>query len=160
MDEKYALPLTVGSVTLTSDGYIVLGVRKEIRSNGKNYVSLIPVGYFDPLQDKINKQYDVKRTLLRELKEEVGIRKIKRLTGLGMICDYVEKQQPLILFRLHLPHTRKLLENKQLKEHSKLIFIVDGNLHQLKKLVKKYALSTHALGGLLLHMRLQAPKRC
>jgi len=162
LDEDYALPLTVGSVTVTKDNWIMLGVKKrEVRtdrylSSSANYISLIPLGYFDPDEDMLNRKYRPDLTIWREFAEELGMERAGELHAIGLICDFVEKQQPLLVFRLDLP-LRKVQVQRQiegLSEHSGLVFFPDGNFQEMRELLNKSIVSTHALGAIMLHTAL------
>jgi 8-oxo-dGTP pyrophosphatase MutT (NUDIX family) len=162
IDNGFAFPLTVGAVTVTNDGFIVLAVKKkEVRMDeylrsSKGYVSIIPAGYFEPGVDIDSEtgRMSPEVTLKRELDEELGVQQVTKQSYLGLICDTVQKQQPLLTCRVFVQISRaelELIAEKGLEEHTQLVPVPADDLTETRRILAPYDVSVHALGTLLLH---------
>lgn len=151
-------PLSVGALTFSSDGFLVLGQRSQNVGTEKGKIHLIPAGYME-WRDVGNLTGLYKdpheHTLKRELYEELGIRRYLDARVLGII-NRDSLDNPMIIFLLKLPHSKSRLlrirEKKQATqtEHANLIFIKKGEIEDFCD-DQAEKLTDHLKGALLFY---------
>jgi len=151
MDRNSSLPLSIGAVTITSDDFIVSGLRSGTEVY-KDKVGLAPSGYLDPsvhsLKTEMGEVISVEILILCELYEELRIQSYIAKEYLALIQD----MQPMIAVRLEIPFVRREIEQiaKISFEHSKFIYI-ENTIDEVKKAFEEYEFTPHALSAILCH---------
>lgn len=152
LDQNQCLPLSFGATTLTTDDYIVLGVRSQKEDTSRGKAGSIPSGYLNPetviYVEKLGNQISFEALILEELREELGITDYLSKKFLALI----QYQQPLIAIRLKIPYAKAELEriSKIGFEHSQLLF-VKNDLEAIKQVFRNYQFSPHTLSTLICH---------
>jgi len=106
-----ANPLSVGGITITSDGYIVAGRKSKLNDIGVGQFQLAPCGYVN-WEDIEGKGSSFTSAMLRELGEELNIPLCRpiSLTGRPNVL------QPMIIAELRVPYDKEEL----IQAHSKI----------------------------------------
>ena len=155
MDENYSLPISMGAVTITSDDFIVLGLRSETEAH-RDKLAVVPSGYFDPsvhyIRTEAGKILSIEVLILSELYEELGIQTYSSKIYLALIQDI----QPMIAMKLEIPYTKREMEQiaKINFEHSKFIYI-ENTVEAVEKALIKYEFTPHTLATLRCHFIFQ-----
>jgi len=168
LDEETCLPISFGAVAITKDNYIIFALRGQTTFDAES-VTLLPGGYFNPETDyffvkgpsgRLEKNYSIAVTVLRELFEETGIAlTCLKVDYLGLIYNKKGSRQPLLVCRINLPFTMGEIISrmpKHLDEESKQIFFVENDIEEVKKFlfylhIIKYDIAIHDTYKLILH---------
>lgn len=167
LDRDFCLPLSMGAVTVTAPdeanptGTIIFGIRSKTTSFGEGSSTILPSGYFNPDSDRLvigdpglhMGLMSVRFTVIKELKEEVGLQDYKMFGYLGLIHDGVLAKQPLIGVRLELEFTAnevKALAHDMGAEVANYHFI-SNTIENVKEFIGRYPPMPHTLGILVLH---------
>ncbi|MGB2762186.1 MAG: hypothetical protein WBC21_01445 [Minisyncoccales bacterium] len=152
MDRNSSLPISMGAVTITSDDFIVLGLRSKTEAH-RNELGLGPSGYLNPsvhsLKTEMGEIISVEELILCELYEELRIQTYIKKEYLALIQD----MQPMIAVRLEIPFTKREMEQiAEINfEHSKFIYI-ENTIDEVKKAFREYKFTPHALSAILCHL--------
>ncbi len=113
------IPYGASSVTLTTDGFLLVGEKKKTKQGGL-YYSIFPAGYSGPKDRGIGGKVTPFETIRREFREEVidiGLEHESRINSVGLV--YREKQGMFFVqaFMIELPITfQQLMNEKQFHE--------------------------------------------
>ncbi len=152
MDKNSSLPISLGAITITSDNFIVLGLRSGTEAY-EDEVGLCPSGYLDPsahfLKTELKEVISVEELILCELYEELRMQTYTSKAYLALIQD----MQPMIAVRLVIPFTRYEVEQiaRINFEHSRLIYI-ENTTSAVKRAFREYRFTPHALAAILCHL--------
>ena len=162
LDEKISLPISLGGVSVTKDGYIPVGLRGDV-TFGKWEITPLPSGFFDPVNQIVydgNPEKGISHPsflvlLATELEEELNVEWFEKIKILGIIQDCAGSQQPMVAVRIGLPYTMKEMEKKvssiENKEMDK-IFFIENSKEAVKEMVERgYSWVPHGAGNLILH---------
>jgi hypothetical protein len=152
LDKERSLPLSFGAVTITSDNFIVLGIREKTEAY-KGEADLRASGYFDPEQDiiktDIGAEYSVELLILRESYEELGTEIYIAKRYLALIQD----AQPLLSVEIKIPFSKEQIGKiaKGSDEHSESVF-VENNFEAIKTAFQEYKFTPHTLSAIICHL--------
>lgn len=163
LDEGISLPISFGAVSITSDGYIPIGLRHPQKvAVARNMVTTLPSGFFNPETQVIYvgdpRQKECYPSLMMliasELREELGTEFFSEIKILGLVQDCVNSQQPLIAVRLKLAlskeEVREKAENIEV-EMERLLFL-ENKVEAIRNFDIPW--TPHAVGKLILHFAL------
>ena len=148
LDAEYPLPLSVGPITLTSDGYIVYSERQgTFFEDGQ--VNFLPSGYIDPFKARLRGQgiISFREAVFRELREEVGLPNKGEIIPLGIVQSLSGSCQPLIAGVMKIPFTAKEVDirtrSRAAAEEVKEVKFVHADIESLKKFCETHSLCAH-----------------
>lgn len=112
LDRDFCLPLSMGAVTVTSDNYIIFGIRSKSTAFEHGQSTTLPSGYYNPDSDRLvmgdpqlHRWFmSIRFTTVKELWEEIGIQDFRTLKYLG-IFHADGGRNPLIAMTLKLDLT-------------------------------------------------------
>ncbi|MFA5013205.1 MAG: hypothetical protein WC520_01435 [Candidatus Paceibacterota bacterium] len=159
LDRYYSLPLSFGAVSLTApsarypERAIIFGIRGDTAFD-KYKATLLPGGYFDPTKDcyieivkGVQKKYlSLKKAVVRELEEELGINSFTSLKLSELLYSRTGSRQPLISVEIVLPDTaEQIMEFAKLSKEPELreIICVPANISSLAEFVSAHNLCPH-----------------
>jgi hypothetical protein len=159
---RCANPLSIGSITITSDGYIVTGRKSPLNDTGVGQIQLAPCGYVD-WSDVAGNGNGVASTFLRELGEELNLTAYRPIS----FTERPNVRQPMIIAEMRVPYDK----NEIIEAHSKIpekdketdeLVFVATNAEAIESFLKEREkeLRPHLRCGLKLYRdRLSVPKR-
>lgn len=167
LDQNLCLPLSMGAVTVTAPdkenptGTIIFGIRSKTTAFGEGSSTTLPAGYFNPDSDRLVigdpglyvGLMSIRFTVIKEMKEEVGLQDYKIFEYLGLIYDGVLAKQPLIAVRLGLNFTAdevKAIAHDMGVEVVNYYFIPNTE-KAVREFIAKYPPTPHTVGALILH---------
>jgi len=153
-DPKYCMALSMGAVTITSDGYLIFGWRKNTAIE-KDKIMLVAGGYFNYevdcfISDKGVVYSDIV-CLLKEMWEEINIRTFKSIRYFGLIYGE-ESMQPMIGMEVHISYTSEemkkiVADNDELKN----ICFVRDDIYEVAEFLKGKDIAVYDAWKLLLY---------
>jgi hypothetical protein len=160
LDERFSLPISFGAVSVTTDGYIPVGLRHPRKvAVARNMATTLPSGYFNPETQIIlagdPRQKDVYPSLMMliatELKEELGTEFFSEIKLLGLVQDCINSKQPLIAVRLELPFTRNEVRKRaeDIKVEMERLLFLENKTEAIKS--SGLSWTPHDVGKFILH---------
>lgn len=152
-------PFSIGALTFTSDGYLVLGERSQAVGTEAGKIHLVPAGYLEWSHVKNWRRAGVRepheRALKSELYEELGVRRYLEAKPLGIVNRFL-LDNPMLIFLLNLSYTKDSLlaawekRSRQNSEHAGLIFVKKGKLEGFQDDWQQN-FTDHLRGALFIH---------
>ncbi|OGZ24369.1 MAG: hypothetical protein A2896_00915 [Candidatus Nealsonbacteria bacterium RIFCSPLOWO2_01_FULL_43_32] len=167
LDRDFCLPLSTGAVTVTAPdkenpaGTIIFGIRSKTTAFGEGISTTLPAGYFNPESDRLVIGdpalhvwlMSIRFTVVREMKEEVGLQDYQMFDYLGLIHDGVLAKQPLLAVRLGLDFTAEEVKAvaHDMGVEVQSYHFVPNTEESVREFIAKYPPTPHTIGALILH---------
>ena len=131
---RCANPLSVGGITVTSDGYIAAGMKSILNEIGAGEYQLAPCGYVD-WADVEGKGNGFASAMFRELGEELNITPCRPIS----FTERPKVRQPMIIAELRVPYDRREIFNahRKIKEkETSHIEFIEANPEAIERFLK------------------------
>lgn len=166
LDQGLCLHLSIGAVTVTAPdtenptGTIIFGIRSKSTAFGGVNSTTLPGGSFDPDIDQMqtgsppspSNLMSIRLTLLKELKEEIGVQDYREFEYLGFVYDGVMTKGALVAIRLRLDLTVEEIQwfLKDTDGEVEQYHFIPNNLEAVKDFIKEYPPTPHDIAKLVL----------
>ncbi len=160
LDRDFCLPLSMGAVSVTSDNYIIFGIRSKSTAFEHGQSTTLPSGYYNPDSDRLvmgdpqlHRWFmSIRFTTIKELWEEIGIQDFRTFKYLGMFhAD--GGRNPLIAMTLKLDltvdHVQSIARDAGF-EISKYHYI-PNTPEAVANFIKKHPPASHDVAKLIWH---------
>ncbi|HOI60129.1 MAG TPA: hypothetical protein PKU93_02275 [Candidatus Pacearchaeota archaeon] len=156
---KYCMPLSVGTMVISSDDKIAVTKRTGTYLNNDRY-SFPAEGYLD-LNCVKNNEISIFDGIAMEMKEELGINELKLFRILGIVYDSLITKQPYIATiwetNLNSSQIKECFRNTEKKEFESIEFI-ENKKDPFTDFINKHELTLHNIGKAMLYASYQGWK--
>ena len=161
LDLNFPWPLSMGAVTVTADNFIIFGIRSKNTAFAQGQATTLPSGFYNPDSDRLimgdpelhKWLMSIRFTIIKELKEEVGIEDFESIKYLGMFhAD--GGRNPLIAMTLTLAFSKEELQSI-IREIPRLeiesYHFIPNRIEEVADFLKRHPPTSHDVAKLIWH---------